>query len=110
LIEFLKYAEFVDSLCVNRAESTSGRLVFIYVSDDMAAGRQRLANRNKERDLYFAGNGLVDDVDGIGRDLALLALCNHTIESHGSFSFFAGKQQLFFPFISYINLDPLCQF
>jgi len=62
----------------------------------MEFGRSKLENRVKEKDIYFVGNGLVDDIDGIGRDLALLANCNHTIESHGSYSFFAGKQTKYF--------------
>lgn len=65
--------------------------MFIYVSDEMESGRLKLTNRNKEQDLYFVGKGQVDDVEAIGVDLALLAICNHTIESHGSFSFFAGS-------------------
>ncbi len=43
-----------------------------------------------QRDLYFAGDGRVDSKDGVGTDLAVLSLCNHTILSHGSFSYFAG--------------------
>ena len=65
--------------------------MFLYVSDDMEAGRAKLEHRNRDRDLYFVGDGDVDAVDAIGRDLAILAHCNHTIESHGSYSFFAGN-------------------
>ena len=52
--------------------------------------KEKLLNRVKERDLYFGGSGLPDSTDSIGVDFALLANCNHTIESHGSFSYFAG--------------------
>lgn len=65
-------------------------LAFVFVSDDMDWGREKLKVRNKERDLYFVGNGKTEDPDGIGQDLALLASCNHTIQSHGSFSAMAG--------------------
>ena len=33
---------------------------------------------------------VTDKTESIGQDFALLANCNHTIESHGSFSYFAG--------------------
>lgn len=65
--------------------------MFLYVSDDMEAGKAKLEHRNRDRDLYFVGNGLVEEVDSIGRDLSILAHCNHTIESHGSYSYFGGK-------------------
>ena len=57
----------------------------------MEAGKVKLGPRNRDRDLYFVGDGLVDEVGAIGRDLSILAHCNHTIESHGSYSFFAGE-------------------
>ena len=56
-------------------------VVFVFVSDDMKWGEEQLANAGeKKRDLYFAGNGDGVDPDNIGRDLALLAACNHTIQ------------------------------
>ena len=57
----------------------------------MEMGRVKFEPRNRDRDLYFVGDGTVDNVDAIGRDLAIMARCNHTIESHGSYSFFAGR-------------------
>ena len=73
---------YLDAMAAFRehfaAEKKGGtRVVFVFVSDDMKWGRQQLAN---ERDLYFAGNGDGVDPDSIGRDLALLAACNHTIQ------------------------------
>lgn len=50
------------------------------VSDDMEWGRQKLGLRNRRRDLYMAGEGIVDKEEAIGADLALLARCNHTIQ------------------------------
>jgi hypothetical protein len=52
-----------------RKESKRGRLVFVYVSDDMELGRSKLGPRNREGDLYFVGDGAIADVDSIGRDL-----------------------------------------
>ena len=34
------------------------------------------------------------DPGSVGADLALLAACNHTILSYGTFSFWAGKKRL----------------
>ena len=73
-----------------RKENKKKRLIFIFVSDDIQWGKDKLFYRVKERDLYFGGSGLPDVEDSIGKDFALLASCNHTIESHGSFSYFAG--------------------
>ena len=66
------------------------RLIFIFVSDDMAWGKKSLKYRVPTRDLYFGGDGDVDRTKSVGQDFALLASCNHTIESHGTFSYFAG--------------------
>ncbi len=41
-------------------------------------------------DLHFAGDGRPASTDAVGTDLAVLAACNHTIESYGAFSFMAG--------------------
>ena len=73
-----------------KKEHKDKRLVFVFVSDDPQWGKEKLLNRVKERDLYFGGSGLPNSTDSIGVDIALLANCNHTIESHGSFSYFAG--------------------
>ena len=44
----------------------------------------------KVGDIYLGGEGLPNENESIGNDFALLANCNHTIESHGSFSYLAG--------------------
>ena len=44
----------------------------------------------QERDIVFAGNGDNVSSDGTGNDLALLAQCNHTIQSYGTYSYMAG--------------------
>ena len=73
-----------------KKQNKEKQLIFVFVSDDPQWGKEKLLNRVKERDLYFGGSGLPDSTDSIGVDFALLANCNHTIESHGSFSYFAG--------------------
>ena len=73
-----------------RKHDRQKRLIFIFVSDDMTWGREKFKHRIREQDLYFGGDGDVDQTKSIGQDFALLAACNHTIESHGSFSYFAG--------------------
>ena len=85
---------YLDSMHLYREQfkkqSKKKQLIFVFVSDDLQWGKDKLLYRVKERDLYFAGSGLPDLNDAIGQDFALLASCNHTIESHGSFSYFAG--------------------
>ena len=73
-----------------KKENKKKWLIFVFVSDDIQWGKDKLLYRVKERDLYFGGSGLPDVNDSIGKDFALLASCNHTVESHGSFSYFAG--------------------
>lgn len=66
-------------------------VVFVYASDDMKWGRRRL---KKQKNLFFVGCGDGNDLDCIGKDLALMGACNHTITTHGTFghwsSYFAG--------------------
>ena len=72
-------------------------MAFIYVSDDMEWGRKHLppGGYEEEDDLYFVGDGerhLADegeDRDAASFDLALLASCNHTIITRGTFSMWA---------------------
>merc|ERR1712110_1208208 len=71
-----------------------GDVVFVYISDDLQWGKNRLEKKANTRnmEIYFAGDDF-DSVlkdrnrDSIGHDLALMALCNHTILSHGTFSY-----------------------
>ena len=69
-------------------------VAFLYVSDDMAWGKQNLGT---PKDLFFAGAGEnldekgveVVDPDAASYDLALLANCNHTIITRGTFTMWA---------------------
>ena len=71
------------------------RVVFVYVSDDMAWGRDKLKRRLKTSDFYLAGSLQDPSVSSApvlaaAYDLSLLSLCNHTITSYGTYSFWAG--------------------
>ena len=71
------------------------RGVFVYVSDDMEWGRQKLKRRLKSKDFYLAGSLLDSKVSAAPAlaaafDLSLLSLCNHTITSYGTYTFWAG--------------------
>ena len=80
--------------------------VFLYVSDDMKWGRRNLRKKARGSDkdepeqdnqldssdlpsLFFVGCGDGDNPDCIGKDLAVLAACNHTITTHGTFGHWA---------------------
>jgi len=72
-------------------------VVFVFISDDLQWGKNRLTKRSMTRnmEIYFVGDddeSILKDRnrDSIGHDLALMALCNHTIISRGTFSFWAG--------------------
>ena len=60
-------------------------MAFVYVSDDMQWGLDKIATkRGGSKNVFFLGS------DNSANDLALLANCNHTIQSYGTFSYFAG--------------------
>merc|ERR1712018_837744 len=72
-------------------------IAFVYISDDLEWGKQMIQKKAQRRniDIYFVGDGTktkerTRDRDSIGHDLALMSLCNHTIISHGTFSYWAG--------------------
>ena len=53
----------------------------------LAWGKQTIATKKGGKNLFFIG----DPSDKKGQlDLALLANCNHTIQSYGSYTYFAG--------------------
>jgi hypothetical protein len=53
----------------------------------MEWGQTRLGTKKAAKNVHFVGNGTEA---GGPNDLALLANCNHTIQSYGSYSFYAG--------------------
>ena len=57
-------------------------VIFIVVSDDLDWCKDNL---EEEENLSYTNN--TDSVEGTGMDLALLAACNHTVVSHGTFGF-----------------------
>ena len=85
----------------------SSAVAFVYVSDDMEWGRKNLGKLNKDdhNDIYFEGAGEADrgqeshSPDGetlltsksSSADFALLASCNHTISTRGTFTIWAGR-------------------
>ena len=80
---------FSDAMAMFKKKFPSKKynLAFIYVSDDPDWGKERIATKKGSKNLYFVGN----PTDEFGQyDLALLASCNHTIQSYGSYTFFAG--------------------
>ena len=73
-----------------KKETLQGRIIFVLVSDDKDWVKQAVLYNAVEEDTYWGGSTLPDLDENIGNDFALLAICNHTIESHGTFSYFAG--------------------
>ena len=64
--------------------------VFVLVGDNLDWGRKNILERAPRAPIFALGDGRVDDAGAVGRDLALLAACNHTVLSYGTFSFWAG--------------------
>ena len=73
-----------------KIEHQQKMLIFVLLSDDIQWGKNKLLPQAKDGDLYVGGEGLSNKNESIGNDFALLANCNHTIESHGTFSYLAG--------------------
>ncbi|XP_059078979.1 galactoside 2-alpha-L-fucosyltransferase SEC1-like [Tigriopus californicus] len=73
---------FVEAMDYYR-ERFGEAVIFLYVSDDMKWGRLNLMN--PKRDLFFVGKGKTEDEDEIAFDMTLLAQCNHSIYTRGTF-------------------------
>jgi len=80
----LKTTYFLEAMHLFR-QKLGKQVAFVVVSDDMQWVKSALLPRVSQRDLYLAGREATP-----GEDLATLAACNHTIQSYGSFSYFAG--------------------
>ena len=77
---------FEDAMEYFREEYGEDEVVFVYVSDDMKWGRRRL---KEQKNIFFLGCGNGQSVECIAKDFALLANCNHTITTHGTYSHWA---------------------
>ena len=98
----------------HRTWFSNNNVIFLYVSDDLQWAEQKLLPRVKTKgrnhknfklnskmhrlflslDIFIAGSLQYPEYRGnktlsTGLDLALLSLCNHTITSYGSYSFWA---------------------
>eukprot|EP00090_Calanus_glacialis_P012604 TRINITY_DN21200_c0_g1_i1.p1 TRINITY_DN21200_c0_g1~~TRINITY_DN21200_c0_g1_i1.p1 ORF type:complete len:445 (+),score=115.38 TRINITY_DN21200_c0_g1_i1:200-1336(+) len=89
----LEAGYFIEAMEMFRAKYP--RTVFVYVSDDIKWGREKLKKRVKSKDFYIAGSLQNQELAAnpmlaAGLDLAVLSACNHTITSYGTYSFWAG--------------------
>ena len=86
---------YQDAMEYYRDEYGSSNTVFLFTSDDMKWARRNEAFK-EEKNLFLVGCGEAENLNCVGKDLALLASCNHTVISHGSFgqwaSYFAGGE------------------
>ncbi len=83
-------AYYLDAIELYRKRFSKKKfnLAFIYVSDDLNWGRKRIgATKGGSKNVFFISE---ESEDKSPYDLALLASCNHTILSYGSFGYFAG--------------------
>ena len=80
------YLEAID-LFRNQFPAKKYNLAFIYLSDDLEWGRINIGTKKMAKNVFFIGE---ETEDKSPYDFALLANCNHTIQSYGSFTYFAG--------------------
>lgn len=87
----LKAGYFLMAMDIFREHFGEGKVVFVFISDDIEWGKAALAPRNRAGDLFFASspNNHADN-SSIGHDLALMSLCDHAILSYGTFSYWGG--------------------
>ena len=85
----LKPTYYLDAIELFRQKFPAKKynLAFIYVSDDLNWGRVHIGTKKSGKNVFFIGE---ESEDMAPYDLALLANCNHTIQSYGTFSYFAG--------------------
>ncbi|TRY72359.1 hypothetical protein TCAL_01004 [Tigriopus californicus] len=83
---------YIEAMSLFQAKfEKTHHVVFIFVSDDMEWGKRKISKLKAFKDIvYFVGNNNGTDPDAIGNDLGVLVSCNHTIQSHGTFSDMAG--------------------
>ena len=88
LIE-LKPSYYLDAMAMYTTYFKSNKkVVFLITSDDVQWVKSRILPRAKN--AYLVGSGNIFNMDSIGNDLAIMARCNHTILSYGTFSFWSG--------------------
>lgn len=77
---------FLDAMDLARAQfKKKYNLAFVFVSDDMKWAKEKIGQKKGgQKNVFYLGS------DNDALDLALLAACNHTIQSYGSFTYFAG--------------------
>ena len=80
---------YQDAMEYFREEYGEKETIFLLTSDDMlwARGSKEL---QEEKNLYFVGCGMTNDLNCVGQDFAFLTASNHTIISHGTFGQWAG--------------------
>ena len=66
-----------------------GWFLFLYLMTGIGL-RKRYSPRASKFNAHLVGFGVPNYKDDIGTDLAVLSRCNHTVLSHGTFSFWAG--------------------
>ena len=85
-LESSYFLDAIDLFC-QKFPSKKYNLAFIYVSDDLEWGRINIGAKQGGKNVFFIG----EEEESKGPlDLALLANCNHTIQSYGSFTYHAG--------------------
>ena len=80
---------YQDAMEYFREEYGEKETIFLLTSDDMlwARGSKEL---QEEKNLYFVGCGMTNDLNCVGQDFAFLTASNHTIISRGTFGQWAG--------------------
>ena len=84
------YITAMDAL-VEKLEKKRRKVIFLIVTDDPVLVHKTMMPRfKKSYNAYLTGSGHVNNRISVGLDLAIMAQCNYTILSYGTFSFWSG--------------------
>lgn len=84
------YLRAMSSL-VDKLETKKRKLIFLVVTDDpMTVHYDIMPRMRKGFNAFLTGSGHVNNRISVGLDMAILSRCNYTIQSYGTYSFWAG--------------------
>lgn len=91
-VPLLKPSYYLSAMdiMVNSLKVKKKSVAFVVITDDQDWADVNVVKKAKGLNIYLVGTGNKDYIEAAGIDLAIIANCNHTILSYGTYSFWAG--------------------
>lgn len=86
----LKPSYYLSAMDLYQEMKSISNPVFVILTDDVKWVKSQLLPRLKNSDVYLLSDGDYSARNSVALDLATLSICNHTILSYGTFSFWGG--------------------